>query len=708
MKARVQKAVIRAKGQVLILMALLMTTLIIFFGMVVNIGHLVQAKINLQNAVDLAAMAGASWQARYLNHLALINYRMRQNYKFVLFDIYVTQSRHNQGFQEQVTRLPGSNMNLGPIAGIDALGPNSLLSDPRTGELALGICQTIPGFHRPPRAIEGEFPEFIGVSDLFSVTTDFCRLIGSRGGRFTKLPEAPPIPFLPMSGAISAAQANANRALRENCEASAGQNGAYFNYIIHHLRNRNDFQMREMANVLLNFNRAFSKDPDGEMVGASSQGEGDQSVMSTFLENLITANRDGVRSLTYLNPPESRTFVDDAFVSDPTVLTGESDPSGNFTKYFERQRVGFTLTVINSEWDGGGCSFKPVLMKAKPSQVFLGLSRARTGDGIGDREYRSVRIPFQVTLRATVQPSLLFWPRGLTPTLVAVSSAKPFGGRIAPPIENVTFEVSGTLKKTDEGQPANMSFYPGDVRDSDAPSRFPGVGHKRILKYLESLLRYPGGGMRTALNTMGSMPTAERPSIIDSSMRVIPGSNPCNSNPMPFLCAALMPTLYEGLLWTVFPDPAQSLASNPAQVAEYPYEHSLPIGGSGDPDVMKRLQIMENLYLMPDRMRLGERIGNRTALWHVSTLPPREVASVFANEGKPLFYANETSAASAFNPDWDPKNMDTYLANATDGRRGYQIRLISMQQACEELGKGDAKPASAMEEYCREESAVFQ
>ena len=64
-------------------------TFIIFFAFVVNVGTLVNAKINLQNAADLAAYAGAATQARQMNHVSYINYEMRRQYKKFLLRYYV-------------------------------------------------------------------------------------------------------------------------------------------------------------------------------------------------------------------------------------------------------------------------------------------------------------------------------------------------------------------------------------------------------------------------------------------------------------------------------------------------------------------------------------------------------------------------------------------------------------------------------------------
>ncbi len=77
-------------GQISIVAATLMaTTFFLFFAFVVNTGMLVHAKINLQNAADMAAYAGAATQARQLEKIGILNYEMRRQYKRFLFRYYV-------------------------------------------------------------------------------------------------------------------------------------------------------------------------------------------------------------------------------------------------------------------------------------------------------------------------------------------------------------------------------------------------------------------------------------------------------------------------------------------------------------------------------------------------------------------------------------------------------------------------------------------
>jgi hypothetical protein len=71
------------------MIAMMIMTFMLLFQFVINVGLLVNAKINLQNAADLAAYAGASTQARQLNQIAYLNYEMRRQYKKFLFRYYV-------------------------------------------------------------------------------------------------------------------------------------------------------------------------------------------------------------------------------------------------------------------------------------------------------------------------------------------------------------------------------------------------------------------------------------------------------------------------------------------------------------------------------------------------------------------------------------------------------------------------------------------
>src|SRR5947209_20289171 len=86
------------KGQASLMLGVMMLTFLLLFMFVVNTGMLVNAKINLQNAADLAAYAGAATQARQLSQISYLNYEMRRQYKKFLFRYYVVGNMAQDGF----------------------------------------------------------------------------------------------------------------------------------------------------------------------------------------------------------------------------------------------------------------------------------------------------------------------------------------------------------------------------------------------------------------------------------------------------------------------------------------------------------------------------------------------------------------------------------------------------------------------------------
>lgn len=77
------------KGQISIFFSASLVILISIIAFVINIGLFVKAKINLQNATDAAAYAGAAVQARQLTKIGYLNWEMRNIYKEWMFKYYV-------------------------------------------------------------------------------------------------------------------------------------------------------------------------------------------------------------------------------------------------------------------------------------------------------------------------------------------------------------------------------------------------------------------------------------------------------------------------------------------------------------------------------------------------------------------------------------------------------------------------------------------
>lgn len=77
------------RGQISIFFSASLVVLISIIAFVINIGLFVKAKINLQNATDAAAFAGAAVQARQLTKIAYLNWEMRNVYKEWMYKYYV-------------------------------------------------------------------------------------------------------------------------------------------------------------------------------------------------------------------------------------------------------------------------------------------------------------------------------------------------------------------------------------------------------------------------------------------------------------------------------------------------------------------------------------------------------------------------------------------------------------------------------------------
>ena len=70
-------------GQMAIFIAIIFQVLFVLFAMSINVALVVHDKVNLQNAVDLAAYYGAQKQAEMLNVIAHQNYQIRQAWKLL-------------------------------------------------------------------------------------------------------------------------------------------------------------------------------------------------------------------------------------------------------------------------------------------------------------------------------------------------------------------------------------------------------------------------------------------------------------------------------------------------------------------------------------------------------------------------------------------------------------------------------------------------
>ncbi len=149
------------QGQLTIFLGIALLVTISFLAFIVNVGLFVKAKINLQNATDAAAWAGAAVQARQLSNIAYVNYQFRQIYKEWMFKYYILGNlgglRGNPTLSRQgnsgITNFRSMRTSLSPDEEVDKYNVPSICINLISGTLAednVNICSatSIPGLPR--------------------------------------------------------------------------------------------------------------------------------------------------------------------------------------------------------------------------------------------------------------------------------------------------------------------------------------------------------------------------------------------------------------------------------------------------------------------------------------------------------------------------------------------------------------------------------
>jgi hypothetical protein len=191
-------------------------------------------------------------------------------------------------------------------------------------------------------------------------------------------------------------------------------------------------------------------------------------------------------------------------------------PQGNEYIRLEEAQARASVFFINFQEQGNGCVGRPGFLDFESVPV----SFAKT---------ESVVTYFAVKL--TSKPRLLFmpakWIEDGFPELTAYASAKPFGSRLGPdgtldqlvPVPNRPGNVSRLI---------NFSFIPNDNR---------GIFNTKIMAYLDALHPFNGAG-RPDGNQQTGWPEPNKGENLKAALQAIRA-----------------PTIFDGLMYSVFPDP---------------------------------------------------------------------------------------------------------------------------------------------------------
>ncbi len=498
------------RGQTSLFMALFILTMIIMFAFTTNIGMLVHAKINLQNAADAAAYAGAAVQARQLTTAGYLNWEMRRALKEFLF-YYTVRSQYAAM----------------PCYPLDVTGRR------------IPMCAAFPGDERhdfafvDPRENTNEVggPFLPSVCIIFDPSNNYCQKAGVPG-----IPEfqgggswgvADPI--------VNAVRSATNQIIEKKIADCLGRTEINQQFLIAWLFNINPIQG---SDAMLSIGRD-SDDPFPSTSGLgrvgilprmailraridnleeslnlnlSNEGVGSPTVTEETMGLLRNSANGGSKALDYFERPIQ------AFLSAKNNLPGVGFDNGNFAQIEMTELIPNLpgAPTTGAGFDNRFIQNPPVLVKFKDefARVTVADSKFETkgkldrGDCFQYREERVIpHFPFGITkypgvltyyaVRLQAKARLLFSPFGGNGvvTLSAYSAAKPFGSRIGKDIshdDNTESHQMIALAKTVQGELLNTitsARFPNVlVSNDDTDSQLGGFTTNSHLGYIRAAM----------------------------------------------------------------------------------------------------------------------------------------------------------------------------------------------------------------------------
>lgn len=379
-------------GQVAIFIALIFQVLFVLFAMAINIALVVHDKINLQNAVDLAAYYAAERQAEMLNVIAHENYMIRQSWKLLAWryrvlgsDGVVTPNTHPV-ISGDITDLPFQ------------FDPNSI--DPAVCVTHAGswadvnpdesLCKK-PATAIPPLPKVRVIAGFLGFNYVFAALTDKLR----------------------------ATMAN-------NCSQLGAYNWWYAMVIMQAFRE--DQRNRKQVINAIAKNLSGRGDNDFMDLDGNSVYDG---ALRTYQKNLTYSNSQAQINFQMMNSMQGirrDQWLSDVMISPTIRYVDPQEGDGCFS-------VWQNVATLPSR--GTAVSFLRAPLPNGLDGSYL--ESFREENILADNDYQMTlgveKNPWAmayVGVRAETAPRPIFIPWGESVTIKARAFAKPFGGRIGP------------------------------------------------------------------------------------------------------------------------------------------------------------------------------------------------------------------------------------------------------------------------------------
>lgn len=372
----------KKSGQVSILMALAILTMLIMFAMVVNIGMAVHARMNLQIAADLGALTGASMQGRILNRISALNYRLRQNFKEFAAEYDIVYNRFNQEFFPAwwgVQDQPNNKNAAKPWTSQNGMigDPSLKQTNPYKKLYFNYVCPFYDGYKseilNPPKGKPGDkdpnYPPLKG-DDTPSPSQSKWVIGGIEDNNpcTLKMYAGISVAFPSSSDPVITAAAAGITALKEASERICHAHGLLSGYILQELKRKYIVRQLPILKQIYKLAKKLNKDMEqGNGNLLSSDVDSDPNsihflVKNTIIRNLSQANRDA--------------FANDGYFDAQAVLPSTSEMSEISNYCLGSQQ----LKVASMKKEGGLSLITPDISFPDLGDSFYDLIKDSQGD----------------------------------------------------------------------------------------------------------------------------------------------------------------------------------------------------------------------------------------------------------------------------------------------------------------------------------------
>lgn len=626
------------RGQMAIFIALIFQVLFVLFAMAINVALVVHDKINLQNAVDLAAYYAAQKQAEMLNAIAQQNYGIRQAWKLLTWRY----------------RALGSS---GPIgSAIHPWRSNAFDEAPH------GVIPAICMVHAT---------NWLGVDDNQSLCKDPVVNIPA-------LPVVPVISPLPFNVIFSIFADQMISLAQASCQGLGGYNWWFGMSILQAFRE----DQKNRKQVIYALANSLARGPNGDFVdldGNSAQAGARQ----TFVKNLTFSNSQALVSFKMMNSfeglPRER-WLNEIKIS-PTLLWVDTDSSGGGCRGIYKP--------INETPQAGFGSVTPQATPLIPwKDVMNQLVEGDYQFSLGVE--KNPWVMAYVGIQAETAPRQIFFPFGEAVQLKARAFAKPFGGRMGPWYGSrwPRSSVSSTGPETDPLLP--QITQQGGIMDSPNP-----------LRRLPNYSRFPGDTMgltsRLAINAIPAAINNQekfdvykntwitiQPNSLNDPLAFDPAS-PTFPKVRYFEIAAIAPDLFDLAYYSV--EPAYGQQYRPRLVAnkvKFGIPDNVPVRGD----------LGENPFLNTIGFSVKDQMEVQKTVVPPQPLPlQRPEAFYFARDKSNLltgwttgefvydysFPADRFGKCAVPDDNFRPEFKVPGACGARGGRNGYSVKLVSRE-----------------------------